>query len=578
MESTKFNSIMKCDPIIPYRNSNIIRIIPLAEILVDNLINNLNVIFLINLFLELLYVYLYFNLLYLFHGEIMDPIDMMVTDANCEYLGLSRLCLMESAGKSLGEEVAKIAVFTFSKPVRVLMFTGSGGNGGDAFVAARYLLNRGYDVDIFMLKDNIHSREAKINLEILENMKPRLSRLTIHNLKTLEDISNCNPGDDESIIVDGLLGTGIKGKLQEKIRKAIEVINESKGIKISIDVPSGMDPLTGGIDDVAVVPDYTISFHKIKTGVRDADEELVGGLVTADIGIPLEAECFVSYGDFLRLKNRPSTSHKGNNGSILIVGGSKDYHGAPAISGMAAFGTGVDLVYVATPESAAVPVKSVSADLIVKSLEGDYLNLSHLDEILELVDKVDAVLIGPGSSINDETSKLFNVLVNKIKKPIVLDADALKQVDLSLIKNRDNIVLTPHLAEFNKFFKTDLKLELDTYEFEKVNDNITEFQRVAKSIKGTVIVKGKNDLILSGSKFRINRSGNAGMTVGGTGDALAGIVTALLSIKLNAFDSACLGVFINGIAGDEAFKSKGNGFSATDLVSYVPVVIKNGLC
>lgn len=501
---------------------------------------------------------------------------MMVTDANCEYLGLSRLCLMEAAGKSLGEEVAKIAVFSYSKPVKVVMVTGSGGNGGDAFVAARYLLNRGYDVEIFMLKDNIHSSEAKINLDILLNMKPRLSRLTIHNLAKSDNFQiNEN---EEFIIVDGILGTGIKGKLQEKIRKAIEVINESNALKISIDVPSGMDPLTGDIDDIAVVPDYTISFHKIKTGVREADEEIVGGHVTADIGIPLEAEYFVNYGDFLRLKNRSDTSHKGNNGSVLIIGGSKDYHGAPAIAGMAAFGVGVDLVYVATPQSAAVPVKSASADLIVKSLEGDYLNLKHLDDILELVEKVDSVLIGPGSSINDETSKLFNILVTKIKKPIILDADGLKQVDISLIKNKDNIVLTPHLAEFNRFFNTNLKLDLDSYDFKKVNDNITQFQQITKAIGGAVVVKGKNDLILSGSKFRINCTGNAGMTVGGTGDALAGIITALSALGLNSFDSACLGVFINGLAGDEAYKLKGNGFSATELVSYIASVIKNGLC
>lgn len=501
---------------------------------------------------------------------------MMVTDANCEYLGLSRLCLMEAAGKSLGEEVAKIAVFTFAKPVKVVMFTGSGGNGGDAFVAARYLLNRGYDVDIYMLKDNIHSNEAKINLEILLNMKPRLSRLTIHDLT---DVGNFNLDEDEDfIVVDGILGTGIRGNLQKNIKKAIGVINESNGIKISIDVPSGMDPLTGNVDDVAVVPDYTISFHKIKTGVRDAEEELVGGLVTADIGIPLEAEYFVNYGDFLRLKNRDASSHKGNNGSVLIVGGSKDYHGAPAISGKAAFGAGVDLVYIATPESAAIPVKSASEDLIVKMLEGEYLSLKHLDEILELADKVDAVLMGPGSGINDDTSKLFNVLVTKIKKPIVLDADCLKQVDISLIKNRDNVVLTPHLAEFNKFFNSKLKLDLDSYDFKKVDENITEFQIITKNVKGTVVVKGKNDLILSGSKFRINSSGNAGMTVGGTGDALAGIIVALLSQGLSTFDSACLGVFINGLAGDKAYEINGNGFSASDLVSYIGNVIKDGLC
>ncbi len=501
---------------------------------------------------------------------------MMVTDANCEYLGLSRLCLMEAAGKSLGEEVAKIAVFTFAKPVKVVMFTGSGGNGGDAFVAARYLLNRGYDVDIYMLNDNIHSSEAKTNLEVLMNMKPRLSRLTIHDLTSIGDFRLDE--DEDFIIVDGILGTGIRGNLQENIKRAIEVINESNGIKISIDVPSGMDPLTGNVDDVAVVPDYTISFHKIKTGVRDAEEEVVGGLVTADIGIPLEAEYFVNYGDFLRLKNRDDKSHKGNNGAVLVVGGSRDYHGAPAISGKAAFGTGVDLVYVATPESAAVPVKSASEDLIVKSLEGDYLSLNHLDEILELADKVDAVLIGPGSSINDETSKLFNILVSKIKKPIVLDADGLKQVELALIKNKENIVLTPHLAEFNQFFNSNLKLDLDSYDFKKVDENITDFQRITKSIKGTVIVKGKNDLILSGSKFRISSSGNAGMTVGGTGDALAGIVTGLLSQGLSPFDSACLGVFINGLAGEKAYEVNGNGFSASDLVSYIGNVIKDGLC
>ena len=512
----------------------------------------------------------------------MLPIDMMVTDYNCEYLGLSRLCLMESAGKSLAEEVGKIAVYTFSKPVKVVIFTGSGGNGGDGFVAARYLLNRGYDVDIYMLKDNIHSNEAKINFEILKNMKPRLSRLNVYNLKTLEGINGCevaNSGDKEFIIVDGLLGTGIKGKLQTNIKRAIEIINESKGIKISVDVPSGMDPQTGQVDDLAVIPDYTISFHKIKTGVRNADEEVVGGLVTADIGIPFEAEYFVSYGDFLRLKNRSADSHKGNNGRLLVVGGSSDYSGAPAIAGMAAIGAGADLVYVASPKKAAEAIKSTSPDLIVKSLDGDKLSLEHASEIIKLSENVDAVLIGPGAGIDEDTSKFFNVLVTKIKKPIVLDADSLKQVEMSLIKNRDDVILTPHIFEFRSFFKVqnDLKLDLDSYDFKKVDENITQFQQIAHQIMATVIVKGQYDLILQSTKFRINRSGNPGMTVGGTGDALAGIASSLLAQGLNAFDAACLGVFINGLAGDRAFEEKGNGFSATDMVSYIGGVIKDGL-
>lgn len=508
---------------------------------------------------------------------------MMVTDYNCEYLGLSRLCLMESAGKSLAEEVGKIAVYTFAKPVKVVIFTGSGGNGGDGFVAARYLLNRGYDVDIYMLKDNIRSDEAKTNFEILKNMKPRLSRLKIYNLKTLDDINSCEVakgGDSEFVIVDGLLGTGIRGKLQTNIKRTIEIINQSKGITISVDVPSGMDPLTGEVSDLAVVPDYTISFHKIKTGVRDAEEEVVGGLVTADIGIPFEAEYFVNYGDFLRLKNRDLKSHKGNNGRLLIIGGSKDYSGAPAIAGMAAIGAGCDLVYVVSPEKSAEAIKSTSPDLIVKSLEGDKLSLSHLESILDVSENVDAVLIGPGSGIDDDTSKLFNVLVSKIKKPIVLDADALKQVNMSLVKNREDIILTPHIFEFKTFFKVNenLKLDIDSYDFAKVDENITEFQQIARQIRGAVIVKGQYDLVLQATRFRINKSGNSGMTVGGTGDALAGICAGLLSQEVNSFDAACLGAFINGLAGDEAYKVKGNGFSATDLVSYIGNVIKNGLC
>ncbi|MCQ2970202.1 MAG: bifunctional ADP-dependent NAD(P)H-hydrate dehydratase/NAD(P)H-hydrate epimerase [archaeon] len=513
----------------------------------------------------------------------MDPLDMMVTDYNCEYLGLSRLCLMESAGKSLAEEVGKIAVYTFAKPIKVVIFTGSGGNGGDGFVAARYLLNRGYDVDIYMLKDNIRSEDAKTNLEILKNMKPRLSRLNIFNLKTLDDINNCEVVSDETsdfIIVDCLLGTGIDGNLQTNIKRAIEVINESNGLKISVDVPSGMNPLTGVVDDLAVIPDYTISFHKIKTGVRNADEEAVGGIITADIGIPFEAEYFVNYGDFLRLKNRDSDSHKGNNGRLLIVGGSANYSGAPAIAGMAAIGAGADLVHVAAPEKAAEAIKATSPDLIVNSLEGDELSLEHGEEIIRLSENVDAILIGPGAGISDSTSKLFNLLVAKIKKPIVLDADALKQVELSLIRNREDIILTPHIFEFKSFFKVknDLKLDIDSYDFKKVDENITEIQFITNQIKGTVIVKGKYDLILSENNFKINKSGNSGMTVGGTGDALSGIVVSLSAQGLNAFDAASLAVFINGLAGDRAFDEKGNGFSATDLVSFVGNVIKDGLC
>ena len=223
----------------------------------------------------------------------MDPIDMMTTDYNCEYLGLSRLCLMENAGKSISDEVATLSTFKFSKPVKIIIFTGSGGNGGDGFVAARHLLNRGFEVAVYCLNalEEIKSDDALTNLEILMNMEPRVSRLSVDFIKDSSDLDNLDfDSNSEYIVLDCLLGTGIKGKLRTKVRKTVELINEINGLKVAIDVPSGLDPLTGEISDIAVEADYTVSFHKIKTGVKLAGEEKTGGVITCDIGIPIETE------------------------------------------------------------------------------------------------------------------------------------------------------------------------------------------------------------------------------------------------------------------------------------------------
>jgi len=516
---------------------------------------------------------------------------MMVADNNCEYLGLSRLCLMENAGKSISDEVATLSTFKFSHPVKVLIFTGSGGNGGDGFVAARHLLNRGFEVNVYCLNDleQIKSDDALTNLEVLLNLEPRISRLNIDFLKDSEYIDNLNFSKYEDyIVLDCLLGTGIKGKLRTKVRKTVELINEISGIKVAIDVPSGLDPLTGEIGDIAVNADYTICFHKVKTGVKLAGEDKVGGIITCDIGIPLEAEMFVEGGDLLRLKNRAENSHKGNNGSVLIIGGSKEYYGAPAIASKAAIGTGTDLTYVYAPKPTASAIKSLSEDFIVKESENDYLSLDDLENILELSEKVDAVLIGPGASQKEETSKLFNTLTLKIKKPLVFDADALKLINLSLIAKREDIIITPHFYEFKSFFKDMISedellilnklsefTDKDYNDFYKVNDKIKTLQKITKSMNGAIILKGRYDFIFNKNKVKINRSGNAGMTVGGTGDALAGIAVSLLSQGLNPFDAAILAPYLNGKAGDLAKESQGYGFGAQDLTQYLGAIMNN---
>lgn len=509
----------------------------------------------------------------------MNPIDMQVTDYNCEYLGLPRLCLMENAGKSLSDEVAKLSTFKFSKPVKILIFTGSGGNGGDGFVAARHLLNRGFEVDLYLLKNinEIKSNDALTNLKILNNLNPRISRLNIKYLQDSNDVdklkSTLKKTNEEYIIIDGILGTGIKGKLRIKERKTIELINELNALKIAIDVPSGLNPLTGEISDISIIADYTVSFHKIKTGLKKANNEILGNLITCDIGIPLEAELLVGSGDLLKLNKRLENSHKGDNGKVLIIGGSKEYSGAPAIAGMSAIASGADLVYIMAPESSANSIKSYSPDLIVKSLKGDYLNLQHEEEILEIIEKVDAILIGPGSSQNDETAKLFNKLAVKIKKPYVLDADALKLIKKELIKNNKDIVLTPHQSEFNTFYNglidSNKNIKINRTDFNSVNDKINYLQSVTSSFKGVTVLKGELDFILQGSKIKINSTGNSAMTVGGTGDSLAGLIVGLISQSLTPFDAGSIGAFIHGKAGEDAFEKYGNGFSAVNLKEFI---------
>ncbi|MDR3222273.1 MAG: NAD(P)H-hydrate dehydratase [Methanobrevibacter sp.] len=515
----------------------------------------------------------------------MKPIDMIATDYNCEDLGLSRLCLMENAGRGISDEIAKLSTFTFSKPVKIIIFTGSGGNGGDGFVAGRHLLNRGFEVDIITLSNYIKSKDSKTNFNILNNMNPSFSRLAIKYIDTVEDLKELDPFKSDSfsdfIIVDAIFGTGIKGKLKTKVRRVIEIINKSNGLKVSVDVPSGINPETGEIADIAVEANYTISLHKTKSGVKIAGEDLVGNIISCDIGIPIEAQIFLGSGDLLRMKNRLDYSHKGDNGKILIVGGNNDYSGAPSIAGLSALSTGVDLVYIGSSEDNSLAIKSYSPDFIVKSLKGNYLNLDNQNDILKIAKSVDAVLLGPGAGLEEETKKLFNILISKIKKPIVLDADALKLIDLNLIKNKKDLVITPHFQEFKIFFKDTienknldnefryLNLNLDNLNYNQVHDKIAIFQKITKNIKGTIILKGKYDLIFQDNKFRLNKTGNPAMTVGGTGDSLAGIVTSLLSQGLDSFNAACLGTYLNGKSGDLAFDEYGNGFKASDLSKFL---------
>jgi NAD(P)H-hydrate epimerase len=485
----------------------------------------------------------------------MTPKDMMVVDANTEALGIPRASLMENAGHCLTEILSRI-----SKPCKISIYAGTGGNGGDGFVAARYLLNKGFEVDIYLLAhpSQIKSRESRKNWEVLQKINVGLNKLKIN---VLEDSSDLQITDSE-VVLDAILGTGVKGNLREPISSAVDVINNTIAIKVAVDVPTGLDPLTGKVFDKAVKADNTITFHRIKSGLKEAKKEYVGNIHLCDIGIPNEAEIFTGPGDLLRYNNRNEGSHKGQNGKVLVIGGNSDYSGAPAIAALSSLKSGVDLAIVAVPSNVSNIIKSYSPDLIVKNLSKDFITPHDVDKILELSKNVDSLVIGCGMGLEDETGTALNHLLDRIRKPMVIDADALKLLDLDLIeKLGNNIILTPHATEFKELFGIKVPEELE--------DKIQTILKASASCDSTVLVKGVVDIIASNDKFRLNFTGNPGMTVGGTGDCLAGLVGGLLAQGLDGYEAAFLGAYINGKAGDLAALKYNYNFTATELLNFI---------
>lgn len=485
---------------------------------------------------------------------------MNVIDANANAMGISRLTLMENAGRCIANKI-----FDISKPCKVTIFAGTGGNGGDGFVAGRYLLNNGYEVDVYFLGHplDIKSSESLKNWEILKELDVKTDSLELYIVGDSSQLEATN----SPIVVDAILGTGTKGNLREPVSSAVDIVNNSNGTVIAVDIPTGLDPQTGRVDHKAVEADFTLTFHKQKKGIKNGDTRYVGTVNVCDIGIPREVELYTGPGDLLRLNRRKNASHKGQNGYVLVVGGSNEYSGAPALAAMSALRSGVDISTVICPNSVASTIRSYSPDLIVRNLSDNYINFDDTSKILELSTRADSMVIGCGMGVEEETKLALNEMIEKIRKPSVIDADALKILNSDIIsKNKNEMVLTPHKAEFKAFFGVDVP--------KKLSQKIDVVLEYSKECNCTVVLKGSIDIISNGKSVRLNSTGNSGMTVGGTGDVLAGIIGGLMAKGHNAYESAYLGSFINGTAGDIAKKKYGYNFLASDILKNIPLAFR----
>lgn len=485
--------------------------------------------------------------------------DMKALEMNSEYLGLSKLQMMENAGRGVAEEIMR----RFKPPCRVALFCGPGGNGGDGFVAARHLAASGFDVEVVLVGDEseIGSEEAKANWRVLKSMPSSIG------LRVVKDSSQLPELEGVDVIVDALVGTGVRGVLRPPIIQAVEAINEMEGFKVSIDVPSGIDADTGEVLGAAVKADLTVTLHCEKVGFQGS-EEYLGEVVIKPIGVPIEARLYAGPGDvYLASEMRRLDAHKGECGKVLVIGGSDLYSGAPTLTALAAYRSGVDLVYVAAPERAALTLAGFSPALIALKLRGDFLAPSNQWAIRPLLERVDAVVIGPGLGTREETFEALKALFETIERarlPILVDADAIKAFARFKRRLENPVVFTPHRGEFQILTGKDVPDQLDL-----VGEAVRE---EAEALGASFLLKGPVDVISDGFEVKFNWTGNPGMTVGGTGDVLSGIVAALMAKGFSPFRSAVAGAFVNGAAGDFAYRERGFHLLPTDLLEWIPRV------
>lgn len=272
--------------------------------------------------------------------------------------------------------------------------------------------------------------------------------------------------------------------------------------------------------------------------------------------------------DFLRqvYPAREKWSHKGDHGRLLIIGGSRRYKGAPAMCGLAALRSGVDLVTIAAPESAADVIAGFSPNLIAEPLEGDYINPGNLQKLVALAKKFDAVVIGNGMGRMAKTRDTLLGLLPEMEKPCVLDADALHLLHDNKKLLRSGWIITPHEYEFYSLsgVKPGNKLE----------DRIKAVEKFSLKFKATVLLKGYKDVIADGKNTAINSTGNPYMTVGGTGDVLSGICGALLAMGIKSMQAAAGAAYLCGEAGNLAADELGPGMLPTDVIEKIPAVLK----
>lgn len=472
-------------------------------------------------------------------------------DLNSEEMGVPVRALMDNAGKALAEAVQDAA-----PEGAVWLLCGKGNNGGDGYAAALHLQAAGRDVQVVAVEPP-EGRESRHYRDQVPDDRVHSWGDVQGKMSGSSDAGGSGTLGTPNVVVDCLLGSGISGKPRPPYDAAVAWIDDRRqagAVVVACDVPSGLGSA------LQVHPDVTVTFHAQKEGMADRS----GRIVVADIGIPREAQERVGFGDLaVGYPRAGSDSHKGDHGRILVVGGGP-FAGAPHYVGMAAYRTGADLVHLATARDAAAAIATWGPDLLVHAVcDGDRLVPAALPRILAHMDHAGAVVVGPGlgrhAESRDAAAAVLAACAER-KLPVVIDADGLDAVTPEYLdRNGGRTVLTPHGREF---------LDLGNQDAEPAT-----VAGYAKAHGVTVLRKGAVDAIASPDRLKTCHRGHPTMTVGGTGDVLAGAVATLLARGAAPFDAACAAAYLVGVAGETAAAHYADGATATDVLEAIPNVL-----
>ena len=489
------------------------------------------------------------------------------------------IVLMENAGRGAAEVIAKIFPDLHKKKIAII--AGKGNNGGDGFVIARYLLNNGIPVRVYLLTDPKGLRgDAETNFNVFHRMKGEVISVPSSKdyIKVKRDLERFD------ILVDGIFGTGLDAEVRGYYREVIDHLNTLQKPMVAIDIPSGLDADTGKPLGAAIRASLTITFglpkigHLIPPGIN-----YVGEVKVIGIGIPkrlVEEEKIPTYllekeeiQRWLSIPRNPDT-HKGDYGHLLVIAGSVGKTGAAAMACQAALRMGAGLVTLAIPKSLNAIMEAKLTEVMTEPLPEtpkQTLSLRAFSTIVRLCENKRAVIIGPGLGTYKETQSLVLKLIKAVDLPIILDADGITalttQPKTLPVANR-MLILTPHPGEMAKLVRSQVK--------EVLEDRIGLSRNFSQSQHVHLVLRGHPSLISTpkGEIF-INPTGNPGMASAGAGDVLTGMIGGLVCQGFDILPSLQMAVYLHGLAGDEGAKEMGEkSLIASDIIEKIPTLLK----